>query len=51
MSWEDFVDWLRIGLCTVLMIWQAVAIAVVVGVIMVAPLVLIQWIFSMVVGA
>lgn len=50
MCWEDFIDWLRIGLCTVLMVWLAVAIAVVVGVIMVAPLVLIQWIFSMVAG-
>lgn len=51
MRWEEFVDWLRIGLCTVLMVWQAVAIAVVVAVLLCAPLVLIQWIFSMVVGA
>lgn len=51
MRWEEFVDWLRIGLCTVLMVWQAVAIAVVVAVLLCAPIALLQLLFKVLAGA
>lgn len=50
MDWDEFVDWLRVGLHDVLMIWQMAVISVIVAVLMCAPIALIQWICSMVGG-
>ena len=51
MCWEDFVDWLCIGLCTVLIIWQAVVIAVIVAVLLCAPIALLQLLCKYLAGA
>lgn len=50
MSRKDFVALLRFGLRAVLLFWQIVGASVVLAALIYGPIVLIQWIFSTVVG-
>lgn len=51
MCWEDFVDWLRIGVHAVLVIWQMFVISVIVAALFAAPIALLQLLCKALAGA
>ena len=51
MGWDEFVDWLCVGLHAVLMIWQMAVISVIVAVLLCAPIALLQLLCKILAGA
>nr|DAX53250.1 MAG TPA: hypothetical protein [Caudoviricetes sp.] len=51
MDWEEFVDWLRVGVHAALMLWQMAVISVIVAVLLCAPIALLQLLCKYLAGA
>lgn len=51
MDWDEFVDWLRVGLHAALMLWQMAVISVIVAVLICAPIALLQLLCKILAGA
>lgn len=50
MCWEDFVDWLHIGVHVALVLWQMAVISVIVAVLICAPIALLQLLCKILAG-